>query len=154
MGASTGVGGWKAGMWSGPLNSSTNITNLIFTSTFSERSYTFILPTCLQGTDMDQVTSPRPETGSYKLCLMEPWVSVDDFRVFCKHISLIIMLEKKFLILSKFYLHVSYLKKTILKFTWKFTLKQLRRVSLLQLHHHQGEHQFVLTKVTVVKIVH
>ena len=31
---------------------------------------------------------------------------------------------------------VSCLKKTILK----FTLKQLRHVSVLQLHHHQGAH--------------
>ena len=35
---------------------------------------------------------------------------------------------------------VSCLKKTILKFTLKFTLKQLRHVSALQLHHHQGTH--------------
>jgi len=35
---------------------------------------------------------------------------------------------------------VSCLKKTILKFTLKFTLKQLRHVSVLQLHHHQGAH--------------
>ena len=34
---------------------------------------------------------------------------------------------------------VSYLKKTILKFSLKFTLKQLRHVSV-QLHHHQGAH--------------
>jgi len=33
---------------------------------------------------------------------------------------------------------VSCLKKTILKFTLKFILKQLRHVSMLQLHHHQG----------------
>ena len=31
-------------------------------------------------------------------------------------------------------------KKTILKFTLKLTLKQLRHVSVLQLHHHQGAH--------------
>jgi len=43
---------------------------------------------------------------------------------------------------------VSCLKKTILK----FTLKQLRHVSVLQLHHHQGAHWFVLMIVTVVKI--
>ena len=40
------------------------------------------------------------------------------------------------------------LKKTILK----FTLKQLRHVSVLQLHHHQGAHYFALTKATVVKL--
>jgi len=39
-------------------------------------------------------------------------------------------------------------------FTLQFTLKQLRHVSVLQLHHHKGAHQFVLTKVTIVKIVH
>ena len=44
---------------------------------------------------------------------------------------------------------VSFLK-TILK----FTLKQLRHVSVLQLHNHQGTYYFVLTEVTVVKIVH
>jgi hypothetical protein len=31
-------------------------------------------------------------------------------------------------------------KKTILKFTLKFTLKQLRHISVLQFHHHQGAH--------------
>ena len=30
--------------------------------------------------------------------------------------------------------------KIILKFKLKFTLKQLRHVSVLQLHHHQGAH--------------
>jgi hypothetical protein len=30
--------------------------------------------------------------------------------------------------------------KTILKFTLEFTLKQLRHVSVLQIHHHQGTH--------------
>ena len=35
---------------------------------------------------------------------------------------------------------VSYLKKTILKFTLKFILKQLRYVSVLQLHHQEGAH--------------
>jgi hypothetical protein len=35
---------------------------------------------------------------------------------------------------------VSCLKKTILKFKLKFTLKQLRHVSVLQLHHRQGAH--------------
>jgi len=30
--------------------------------------------------------------------------------------------------------------KQILKFTLKLTLKQLRHVSVLQLHHHQGAH--------------
>jgi hypothetical protein len=35
---------------------------------------------------------------------------------------------------------VSCLKKTILKFTSEFTLNQLRHVSVLQLHHHQGAH--------------
>ena len=44
----------------------------------------------------------------------------------------------------------SYLKK-ILKFTLKFILKLLRHVSVLQLHHHQGAHYFMLTEVTVVK---
>jgi len=44
---------------------------------------------------------------------------------------------------------VSCLRKTILK----FTLKQLRHVSV-QSHHHQGAHLFALTEVTVVKIVH
>jgi len=39
--------------------------------------------------------------------------------------------------------------KTILK----FPLKHFRHVSVLQLHHHQGAHKFLLTKVTVVKIV-
>ena len=32
------------------------------------------------------------------------------------------------------------LKKAILKFILKFTLKQLRHVLVLQLHHHQGAH--------------
>ena len=37
----------------------------------------------------------------------------------------------------------------------KFTLNQLRHVSVLKLHHHhQGAHSFVLTKVTVVRIAH
>jgi len=36
----------------------------------------------------------------------------------------------------------------------KIYIKQLRHVSVLQLHHHQGAHEFVLTKVTVVKIDH
>ena len=45
------------------------------------------------------------------------------------------------------------LKKNVLKFTLKFTLKQLRHVSVLQLHRHQGTHKFVLTKVTVVNIL-
>ena len=35
---------------------------------------------------------------------------------------------------------VSCLKRTILKFTLKFTLQQLRHISVLQLHHHQGAH--------------
>jgi len=35
---------------------------------------------------------------------------------------------------------VSCIKKTVLKFTLKFTLKQLRYVSVLQLCHHQGAH--------------
>ena len=47
---------------------------------------------------------------------------------------------------------VSCLKK-ILKFTLKFTLKQLRHVSVLQLHHHHQAHQLVLTKVTVIKLL-
>ena len=33
---------------------------------------------------------------------------------------------------------MSCLKETIIKFTLKFTLKQLRHVSVLQLHNHQG----------------
>jgi len=36
----------------------------------------------------------------------------------------------------------------------KFTLKQLQHVSVLQLNHQWGAHSFILTKVTVVKIVH
>ena len=32
------------------------------------------------------------------------------------------------------------LKNAILKFALKFTSKQLRHVSVLQLHHHQGTH--------------
>ena len=34
-----------------------------------------------------------------------------------------------------------------LKKILKFTLKQLRHVSVLQLHHHQGAHYFMLTEV-------
>ena len=35
---------------------------------------------------------------------------------------------------------VSCLNKPILKFTLKFTLKQLQHVSVLQLRHHEGAH--------------
>ena len=44
---------------------------------------------------------------------------------------------------------LSCLKKTILKCTSKFTLKQLRHVSVLQLHHRQGLWT-ILSTVTLV----
>jgi len=43
--------------------------------------------------------------------------------------------------------------KTILKFTLELTLKQLRHVSVLQSHHHQGAHYLILLKVSFVKTV-
>jgi len=57
--------------------------------------------------------------------------------------------------LSKFHLFTNLCTSVLsYKTILKFTLKQIRRVSVLQLHHHRGGHSFVLTKVTVVKVVH
>ena len=47
---------------------------------------------------------------------------------------------------------VSCLKK-ILKFTLKFSLKQLRHVSVLQLHHHQGVNYSCLLKLQLLTIL-
>jgi hypothetical protein len=58
------------------------------------------------------------------------------------------------LILSKFFIHQLMhewiVLKTILKFTLKLTLKQLRHVSV-QSHHHQGAHYSCLLKLQLLK---
>ena len=54
------------------------------------------------------------------------------------------------LILSKFFIHQLMHKWVVLKTILKFTLKQLRHVSV-QSHHHQGAHYWCLLKLQLLK---
>ena len=87
-------------------------------------------------------------------CVVTCWYIEPPFnvsaRVFLRKRKIVIswistLVPCSILILSTFYLYSNWCTselswKTILKFILKFTLKQLRHVSVLQLHHHQGAH--------------